>query len=64
MRKTKVIHVHLIFEKRNCYFSSITAIFRHLTEEQIGMKRTTLSHNTDDTILTSRAIIRKSELLK
>lgn len=64
MRKTKVIHVHLIFEKRNYYFSSISAIFRHLTEGQMGIKQSTLAHNMNDTILTSRAIIRKSELLK
>lgn len=64
MRKTKVIHVYLIFEKRNYYFSSVTGIFRHLSEDQIGIKQSTLSHNTDDTILTGKAIVRKGELLR
>ena len=63
MRRTKVIHVYLIFEKRNYYFSSVTGIFRHLSEDQIGIKQSTLSHNTENTIVTGRAIIRKSELL-
>lgn len=35
MRRTKVIHIYLIFEKRNYYFSSVTGIFRHLSEDQI-----------------------------
>lgn len=64
MRRTKVIHVYLVFEKRNYYFSSVTGIFRHLSEDQIGIKKSTLSHNTDDTILTGKAIIRKGELLR
>ena len=64
MRKTKVIPVYLIFEKRNYYFSSVTGIFRHLSEGQIGIKQSTLSHNTEDTILTGKAIIRKNELLR
>lgn len=64
VRKVKVIHVYLIFEKRNYYFSSVMGIFRHLSEDQIGIKQSTLSHNTDNTIVTGRAIIRKSELLR
>lgn len=64
MRKTKVIHVYLIFEKRNYYFGSVTVIFRYLSEDQIGIKQSTLSHNTESTIVTGRAIIRKSELLR
>ena len=64
MRRTKVIHVYLIFEMRNYYFSSVTGIFRHLSEAQIGIKQSTLSHNMESTIVTGRAIIRKSELLR
>ena len=56
--------MYLIFEKRNYYFSSVTGIFRHLSEDQIGIKQSTLSHNMENTIVTSRAIIRKSELLR
>lgn len=64
MRKIKVVHVYLIFEKKNYYFGSISAIYRHLNENQLGIKQSTLSHNTDDTILTRKAIIRKGELLR
>ncbi len=56
--------MYLIFEKRNYYFSSVTGISRHLSEDQIGIKQSTLSHNTEDTILTGKAIIRKNELLR
>ena len=64
MRKIKVVHVYLIFEKKNYYFGSISAIYRHMSENQIGIKQSTLSHNTENTIVTGRAIIRKSELLR
>lgn len=44
MRKTetKVIHVHLIFEKRDFYFGSISAVYNTLDEERIGIKKSTL----------------------
>ena len=32
---TKVIHVHLIYEKKNLYFGSISAIFDTLTESEV-----------------------------
>lgn len=37
---TKVIHVHLIFEKKDYYFGSISAIYTVLNDAQIGIKRT------------------------
>ena len=37
---TKVIHVHLLYEKKNYYFGSISAIYDVLTEEQVGFNRT------------------------
>ena len=40
----KIIHVHLIFEKRDYYFGSIKAIFDHLSAEEIGIKKSTLEH--------------------
>ena len=42
--ETKVIHVHLIFEKKDFYFGSISAIFKTLDEERIGIKKSTLLH--------------------
>lgn len=62
MRKIKIVHVYLIFEKRNYYFGSVSAIYRHLSDNQLGVKQSTLAHNTDETILTSKAIIRKGVL--
>ena len=41
---SKVIHVHLIFEKKNIYFGSISAIFETLTEKQVGITKSSLLH--------------------
>ena len=57
----KVIHVHLIFKKKNYYFGSLSAIF----ENDIGIKKGTLLHRSKEgTISTDRAIIIKGVLLK
>lgn len=61
-KKIKVIWVHLIFEKKNYFFGSVSAIYKELSEKQIGMKQSTLAHKTEDTIITSRAIIKKDRL--
>ena len=45
---TKVIHVHLIFEKKNYYFGSISAIFDTLTEEEIGITKNSLFARWND----------------
>ena len=41
---TKVIHVHLIFEKKDYYFGSISAIYTVLNEAEIGIKQSSLQH--------------------
>lgn len=64
---TKVIHVHLIFKKENRYFGSISAIFDHYTEEEIGIKKSTLLHaglSDGKSITTSRALIIQSHLIR
>ena len=64
---TKVIHVHLIFEKRDFYFGSISAIFDTLDEATIGIKKSTLAHSglSDGSSLpTPRAIIKQSHLIR
>jgi len=38
----KVVHVYLIFEKKDFYFGSIAAIYDILSPEQIGVKYNTL----------------------
>lgn len=67
MQMTKVIHVHLIFEKKDYYFGSISAIYGTLTDDQIDIKQSTLLHKglTDGgVVLTKRAIIRQSHLIR
>lgn len=57
---TKVIHVHLIFEKKDYYFGSISAIYTVLNDAQIGIKKNSLLHAglTDGGVkITRRAII-------
>ena len=41
---TKIIHVHLIFEKKDYYFGSISAIYTVLNDAQIGIKKSSLLH--------------------
>ena len=62
---TKVIHVHLIFEKKDYYFGS--AIYTVLNDAQIGIKKSSLLHAglTDgDVKITHRAIIKQSHLIR
>ena len=64
---TKIVHVHLIYEKKNLYFGSISAIFESLTEEQVGITKSSLLHAglTDGTVkYTKRAMIIQSHLIK
>lgn len=64
---TKVVHVHLIFEKRNLYFGSISAVFDTLTEEQVGITKSSLLHaglQDGDTKVTGRAMIVVSHLIR
>ena len=63
----KVIHVHLIFERKDYYFGSISAIYTTLSEAEIGIKQSTLLHAglVDGGVkLTRRAIIRQSHLIR
>lgn len=64
---TKVIHVHLIYEKKNYYFGSISAIFDVLTEEEVGITKSSLQHTglTDGGCkITKRAMIIQSHLIR
>ena len=61
----KVIHVHLIFKKKDYYFGSLSAIFDYLSEDDVGMMKNTILHRpASGTIMTGKAIIRKSTLLR
>ena len=63
----KIIHVHLIFEKKDYYFGSIAAIYTVLTPEQIGVKYNTLrnAHWREISVYqTRRAIIKQGEIIR
>ena len=63
----KVIHVHLLSGKRkDWYFSSISAVYTALTEEQVGVKKSYLLHaglSGNGTLMTKKAIIKQSTLI-
>lgn len=64
---TKVIHVHLIFEKKDYYFGSISVIYTVLNDTQIGIKQSSLLHAGlyDGVVkITRRAIIKQSHLIR
>lgn len=64
---TKVIHVHLLYEKKNYYFGSISAIFDVLTEAEVGITKSSLLHAgmTDGSCkITKRAMIIQSHLIR
>ena len=57
---TKIIHVHLIFEKKNLYFGSISAIFDTLTEEHSLLHAGLIDGSVK---MTKRAMIIRSHLI-
>lgn len=64
---TKVIHVHLIFEKIDRYFGSIAAIYTELDSDRIGVKLNTLRNaglSDGSVYMTKRAIIKQSHLIR
>ena len=67
MGQIKVVHVHLIFEKKDFYFGSLSAVFDTLDEDRIGIKKSTLLHDKmeDGSIrMTKRARIVVSHLIR
>lgn len=61
----KVVHVYLIFEKKDFYFGSIAAIYDILSPEQIGIKYNTLRNydwKNNSVYLTKKAIIKMGML--
>lgn len=64
---TKVIHVHLLYEKKNYYFGSLSAVFDVLSEEEVGITKSSLLHAgiTDGNCkITKRAMIIHSHLIR
>ena len=67
MVMTKVIHVHLIHGRKNYYFGSISAIYTVLTEDEVGIKKSSLLHAglaDGGVILNKKAMIRQGELIR
>lgn len=67
----KIIHVHLIFEKKDYYFGSLSSIFDNseesISEERIGITKNTLLHaNLKEgfPLPTPKAIIKVSHLIR
>lgn len=66
----KVIHVHIYTrpkgQRKDYYFSSITAVYSILTKEDIGVGKNYLLHaglSGNGSIITKKAIIKQSELI-
>lgn len=39
---SKVVYVHLIFERKDYFFGSIAAVYENLSAEQVGVSYNTL----------------------
>ena len=64
---TKVIHVHLLHGRKNYYFGSRSAIYSVLTEDEVGIKKSSLLHGglaDGGVILNKKAMIRQGELIR
>lgn len=66
----KVIHVHIFSrpkgQKKDYYFSSITAVYSVLSKNDIGVGKNYLLHaglSGNGSIVTKKAIIKQSELI-
>lgn len=63
----KVIHVHLLNGRKNYYFGSISAIYDVLTEDEVGIKKSSLLHAglaDGSVILNKKALIRQGTLIR
>ena len=67
MADTKVIWVHLIWEKKDYFFGSISAIYEVLTDRQVGITKNSLLHagmSDGSSKITKRALIKQSRLIR
>ena len=67
----KVIHVHLLnrgrYERKDYYFSSISAVYTVLTPEDVGVTKSYLLHagqSGNGSVPTKSAIIKQSALIR
>ena len=62
----KIVHVHMLSSHKNFYFSSVHALFRHMTPEEIGCTEEYLRHvltKDGNHHLTKTALIIRSRLI-
>jgi hypothetical protein len=63
----KVIHVHLMGQRKDYYFGSIAAIYTVLTPEEVGASKNYLMHvglSGGGTFFTKKAIIKQATLIR
>ncbi|MBQ9229731.1 MAG: hypothetical protein IJ190_00975 [Prevotella sp.] len=64
---TKVIHVHLLHERKNYYFGSVSAVFKRLSADQVGCSEDYLRkmlREDGNHHLTQEALIIRSHLIR
>ena len=64
---SKVVYVHLIFERKDYFFGSIAAVYENLSTEQVGVSYNTLRNvrwKETPVYPTSRAMIRVGRLVR
>ena len=62
----KVIHVHLIGKRKDYYFSSVKAVFKHLTKDDIGVTENWLAHcglSHGTVVVNNLAIVKQGALI-
>ena len=64
---TKVVYVHLVFEKKDYFFGRIAAIYDHLSADRIGAGYHTLRNvrwKETSVYVTPKAIIKTGRILR
>ncbi len=64
---SKVVYVHLIFERKDYFFGSIAAVYENLSAEQVGVSYNTLRNvrwKETPVYPTPRAMIRVGRLVR
>ncbi len=61
----QVIHLHIIKTNEHHYFGSLSAMYHHFTQDQLGVASQTL-YNTwkDDLYINEKVEIRKGQLIQ
>lgn len=63
----KVIHVHIKGKGKDFYFSSISAVYEELSENDVGVSLSWLRHaglSNNGTVITKNAIIKQGTIIR